>query len=458
MCAFLSAVALAGLSLAATAQAQSSAKCEVKVVAGAKSYSHDAFVQRGFDLAGYLCEDYYHPAEELSVYAQDWVHATAEAYAEAFIATLVDCKVEGNADASVYIEGHAQTNADAAAKAILEGYASVSTCNGCDVYMDVFIESSKKVFVEASVSHAEDIYLYVDGGKAEVVKDKLIQDIQHEIIDVYVHYFVELYASMTGGNSDDTSEYCFISGNACASTGEPNCCNWSAGGGSYASAMDAFADAFVSIPHDEINCKEVSDATYEDFAQAVATAYASSFASIYTSCYSDNPDGNSCVWSEVSASGFAHAAAEATAQAWIAKSYCGCKPSGDIIVDALDHIYAEAYSYLSADVCVVGTANIDVDLFVSAYDEKFGKATAKVFASVWQNKYQCEVKDLKVLACAGEAANDAPCYADYYESVKHCKSDDYHCVKINDKRAVCKHKDYEPPSAWNGEILECPEH
>lgn len=78
-------------------------------------------------------------------------------------------------------------------------------------------------------------------------RDTLIEDVKLEIIDTYVSYVIDLYASMTGDGNDE-SQYCWVTIDACASTGEDNCCSWSGDAGLYTSVQDAFANAGAPLP------------------------------------------------------------------------------------------------------------------------------------------------------------------------------------------------------------------
>lgn len=124
----------------------------------------------GFDLANYLCQDDYHNPQELSTYVSSWVGDTAYAYARAFVHSLIDCQVSGSGSVSAYVSGEAEAEAAASATAILEGYASAGTCSGCDVFIDVFIQSTKDVFVQAAAKHEDSAELYVENGEDSVYR------------------------------------------------------------------------------------------------------------------------------------------------------------------------------------------------------------------------------------------------------------------------------------------------
>lgn len=202
----------------------------------------------GVELSAYLCDD--ERAEpDVYAYIDEFVEETATAVAKASVRTTIDCEAVGDASAFASASGRAAANATASATAILEGWAGAGTCAGCDAYVDLWLESTKTVFVAALAQHEDSLEVFSTAARPDrALRETVTEDVKEALVRTWVSAFIELYAGVSNGDGGESC-YADVAVNACAGTGDAEaCCDFYSGSGAYSFVEEAVAESGAHLP------------------------------------------------------------------------------------------------------------------------------------------------------------------------------------------------------------------
>lgn len=97
--------------------------------------------------------------------------------------------------------------------------------------------------------------------------------------------------------------------------------------------------------------------------------------------------------------------------------------------------------------------------FQFAIEERMISATARAIASAVASAEDADECSVVVSPCSSAhtscVPNNQKCGGSGFEYVLPCCDPDYRCFQRNSRDYRCRHRNYTPPSFWDGTIQEC---